>query len=575
MRRLALLVALVLAAPAHAATERHGFVQFPRDEHAHVDGWDYWWGAADLVAESGNRYTLEIGHVSWWGAATSSYMIMPRQGPYAGQAVMTLEGPEEWGHPPGALTRVLADNSRYVPGLSERLKLSARDTRKGLKVIDSWTRTTLARPEYRLRIDQDDAKVHPAGTRVRFGADLRSLMRKRPLLAGGTGQWWYGIPENWKYPSRSYQYMQSAERLTGTFEFTQPDGSVLRERVVPERSRLLVVHEYDATPEDIPAGLAAAEATQLHARYLQYYNYDWPWELIYADLDNGGGLMLAVLNFSDTDEGFLRPATKHQAGFQVLATMQLPDGSSVALDNRDLRVEHLSRRFLEFLPGQGGALLSPYTQSWNFRMRYDGGRARNTDGEIVEVPPFDLGLTPALDETEPHADANGNRLTQRVPFDVAGSWNGCPVHGFGWSELLVNWHGQEERDPWWTGGALPRVPTACGPPDLEPPGTPQATAGAHSGPPALTNEGCTVTNPGQPLCRYTAKGFGGLGGGTGETGGWRVTIERPGRDRPIVVDGRPGFSIFPCGTIRKGDRVEVRATKPGTMLVAGNPGFCI
>jgi hypothetical protein len=36
------------SSPAWAAT-RYGFVTFPEDEHQHLDGWDYWWGAADLV----------------------------------------------------------------------------------------------------------------------------------------------------------------------------------------------------------------------------------------------------------------------------------------------------------------------------------------------------------------------------------------------------------------------------------------------------------------------------------------------------------------------------------------------
>ena len=38
-------------------------------------------------------------------------------------------------------------------------------------------------------------------------------------------------------------------------------------------------------------------------------------------------------------------------------------------------------------------------------------------------------------------------LTQRVPFDARGSYDGCPVRGFGWSELIINWYGHEEPRP--------------------------------------------------------------------------------------------------------------------------------
>ena len=54
------------------------------------------------------------------------------------------------------------------------------------------------------------------------------------------------------------------------------------------------------------------------------------------------------------------------------------------------------------------------------------------------VPPFDIGLTPQVGRDEPKLDDKGQGLTQRVPLDAAGSYAGCPVHGFGYSELIVS-----------------------------------------------------------------------------------------------------------------------------------------
>src|SRR6185503_17739990 len=134
----------------------------------------------------------------------------------------------------------------------------------------------------------------------RLGVDLVADMKSPPLLAGGTGQWWYGIPDYYKYPSRSFQYMQAARRLSGTIEIEQPDGSRRRERIVPSRSRLEMTHEYDAAPEDFFAGFAAAASTQVHPRYAQYYQGGIPWELFFVDLDNGAQMMVALLAFHDT-----------------------------------------------------------------------------------------------------------------------------------------------------------------------------------------------------------------------------------------------------------------------------------
>src|SRR4029078_7761858 len=126
-----------------------------------------------------------------------------------------------------------------------------------------------------------------------------------------------------------------ADRLTGTLELQQPDGSLLHETVNPVGSTMLMVHEYDAPPEDLPAGLAGSLSTQLHPRYAPYYQGGMPWDLFFVDLKNGAQLMLAVIPFHDTPDGAVQPAagTKMKQ-YQVLATLRLPDGRSVPLDNR-------------------------------------------------------------------------------------------------------------------------------------------------------------------------------------------------------------------------------------------------
>jgi hypothetical protein len=572
VRRLLVLAAALGMACQASAARASDFVQFPRDEHQHVDGWDYWWGAADLVSASGNRYTLAMAYTVFDGGASvaSSYQLFPRQGPYAGRAIATIDGPHEWGHPSEPADRIAHSASLYVPGASDLLRLDAADASHGMKLLDRWERTSLASPSYRLRIDQDDAVVHPGGRPVRFGADIATTMGA-PLLAGGTGQWWYGIPQSFGYPSRSFQYMQASRTIAGTFEVTLPDGTLLRERVDPGRSSLFMVHEYDATPEDIPAGLAAREATQLHPRYPTYYNDDWPWELVFADLRNGAQLMLAVMAFNDTPQGTLRPVTPGQPTYQVLATLRLPDGTSVALDDRRLDVEHLDRRFFDGVnSASNGTLLSLVTQTWRYRVRYSGGDELAPDGRRVAVPPFDLGLVPPFAKDQPLADADGNRLAQRVPFDVAGSYGGCPVMGFAWSELLTNWYGQEDQDPWWTGGALPPVPARCGA-ALTPPGTPQRTTAPPSPAPNTTTDGCAAP----PDCRYDATSPGGVGGSANAGGDWTIEITRPGRPDPIVIRARSGFTSFPCGTVRPGDHVAVEAHASGAEVFAGNPGFCL
>jgi hypothetical protein len=161
-----------------------------------------------------------------------------------------------------------------------------------------------------------------------------------------------------------------------------------------------------------------------------------------------------------------------------------------------------------------------------------------------------------------------------VPFDVDGTYAGCPVHGFAWSELITNWYGQEDQDPWYTGGRVPPVPARCGEDHPVPWGTPQKTARAGSPPPNTTTDACSAGNPGTPSCEYDAKSAGGIGAGAETTGDWTVTITRRGLGAPIVLRGHAGYEVWPCGTIRVGDHVAMHADAQGAEVFAGNPGFC-
>ena len=572
-RVLALTLGLAaVAAPAHASTQ-YGDLSFPENENAQPASWDYWWGAARIVAKSGNRYVMPIAFTSFDGVMSAGYEVYPLQGPYRGQGIMSMEGPVEWGHPNDQSGRYAYTMTMNAPGLPQRVQLDTLDTQDGLKPISRWERISLDREVYRFTLDQAAAKVHPGGERTPLHVNLKAAMRT-PLLAGGTGHWFYGVPEDFGYPSRAYQYQQGAKRLTGTIEFQLPDGSTVRERVDPERSLLSWTHESNPK-EAIPLGIALAVSTQVHPRYLQSYNLQWPWELIYADLGNGAQLQFDLQAYHDTPRG-LNKLNPKQPTYRVLSTIRLPSGESVRLDDK-LHAEHLDRRTLDSIAAATGvALESPWTQSWKFRVTYPGGMERAGNGKMVYVPPFDLGLAPPFTKDEPLGDAANNRLTQRVPFDVTGSYDGCPVDGFAWSELLSNWYGWEERDPWANiGGRLPKTPKRCGAKVNQPP---LATTGELNPPaeplkpPQLLAEECAA-NESTPHCEYDPQGDGGIAA-TGDPYGWTVTIIRPGRPEPIVINGHGGWQAYPCGTVRAGDHVIADA-KPGSSVTVGNPGICI
>ncbi len=153
---------------------------------------------------------------------------------------------------------------------------------------------------------------------------------------------------------------------------------------------------------------------------------------------------------------------------------------------------------------------------------------------MVKVPPFDLGLAPPFGKDEPLPDERNNRLTQRVPFDVSGSYDGCPVNGFAWSELLANWYGWEDRDPWFTGGKLPKTPKHCGatipPPPSGTPGelNPPAEHAAAAQPQASRT---ARANGETPRCEYDPQGRRAASPATAIPTAGAVTITRPGQAR--------------------------------------------
>jgi hypothetical protein len=191
------------------------------------------------------------------------------------------------------------------------------------------------------------------------------------------------------------------------------------------------------------------------------------------------------------------------------------------------------------------------------------------------VPPFDIGLAPPWGKDDPPADDHNNRLTQRVPFDVTGAYDGCPVDGFAWSELLSNWYTWEDRDPWFSGGRLPKTPKRCGARVKQPPlhETGELNPPPESAPPPNLNAEECRADDATPRCEYFPTGDGGIAG-NGDPDGWRVTILRPGRPEAYVITGHGGPQAFPCGTVRSGDRVIVEA-EPGSSVTVGNPGICI
>ena len=400
-----------------------------------------------------------------------------------------------------------------------------------------------------------------------------------PLLAGGRGTWIYGTADYFGgYPSRSFQYSQAAQTINGSIAIQQPDGSVLAEQVDPSRSSMVLVHEYDATPEDIPVGLALTTATQLHHRFIQEYQGGIPWELMYFDIGNGAQLQLLVQAYHDTEHG-----TVGNAGgvfsvptYRVMGTVRLPNGQSAAVDDR------LSSSTSSTGRSSGGCRprSSPSPASGPRRGACGSGSPAAPPPRATARPSPSRPSTSASSRSPTGADtfvdANGDGLNQRVALRIAGTWDRCPVDGAGWSELIVNWTGQTDRGPVVHGRRRPRGAEAvheeghgrC-------PGRQRPAAHAdgrgrrrcpirrrrrRAAPPASVS---------RASCTFTATHEGAVGGYAAEPGGWTVTIERAGRD-PIVVRGFTGTTTYGCGIIQPGDVVHAEAGE-GSYVNAGNP----
>ena len=219
---------------------------------------------------------------------------------------------------------------------------------------------------------------------------------------------------------------------------------------------------HESNPKEaIPVGIGLAVSNQVHARYLQSYNLQWPWELIYADLGNGAQLQFDLQTYHDTPRGLIKTNPKAPT-YRVLATLRLPNGESVVLNDK-LHAEHLEHRTVDSIASKAGTMISSaWVQGWKFRVAYRGGRPEVREREARPR----AGLRPRPDaavrqERSAPDDQRNNRLTQRVPFDVTRLLRRLPGRGFAWSELLANWYGWEDRDPWMNrGGKLPKTPEA-------------------------------------------------------------------------------------------------------------------
>lgn len=458
----ACLIATAGAGPGSADPlgERQGRVSFPRDEHFHADGWDYWWGGIDLTTETGNRYSIAVGINSVNGNGGSNHQVFAWQEPYLGKTIATSYGQQARGNGGERYLRVM---SAWAPGASE--PLSNRTIHPTtLKLAGLWERTTMAAYDYRFLIDDAAARIHPAGDRVRLLVDLDVSMHHPPLLVGGDGAFWYGVPDGFGYPSRSFQYQQVARRLDGVVEIESPDGSIVREQVDSRRSTMALIHEFDAEPEDLGVGLGLVvlAGTRPGDTGDEDPAGGTPWDLYSADLGGGVQVFAAVMSFHRAAGSPISEATGFRA-HRAMATVRLPTGESVALDEDRVVVEHLDYRTYDGeIPQFASQTTGTMTQAWRARLRYPGGRESTWDGRTVDVPGFDLALVPRFGADEPELDAAGNGLRTRLVFDVSGTFGGCRVvDGFAFSEILTNWHQRESSDPWFTRGRLPTPGHRC------------------------------------------------------------------------------------------------------------------
>lgn len=180
------------------------------------------------------------------------------------------------------------------------------------------------------------------------------------------------------------------------------------------------------------------------------------------------------------------------------------------------------------------------------------------------MPPFDLGLEPLFEIYEPAVNDEADGPTQRIPYKATGSYDGCPIGGYGFSELIINWYGYEGQDPWYTGGKLPGIPAECGAepgPERDPNRGDPSVGGPPSNNPNNA-EACSAYNPAQPL--RGGDGADQISGGAGDddlkSGNGTDHVRGGGGDDTITVRGG-GFDRAYCGggddTIyaARGDRI--------------------
>src|SRR4051812_49378678 len=111
----ALAGAIALAGAPAAGAQKYGSLEFPRDEHQHVTGWDWWWGAAHVVTRSGHRYALGYDFDSYGGVAGASGELFPLHRPPKGRTVNPMGGLEAWGHPAPPPRRFAPPEKGHVP----------------------------------------------------------------------------------------------------------------------------------------------------------------------------------------------------------------------------------------------------------------------------------------------------------------------------------------------------------------------------------------------------------------------------------------------------------------------------
>ena len=180
---------------AAGAATTYGDVEFPRDEHGHVDGWDFWWGAADLVTKSGNHYIVGRRLRLAPRGRRDRPPDLPAAGPLRGPLDHDAwTGPKEWGHEGAWAGRIVAIPSFHNP-LVER---AAQSTGRSTPGTGSRTSATGSAPSLDARelppAHRQRHRLGPPHRRVREGRSSTctrrwTARRSSPAApaSGGTG----------------------------------------------------------------------------------------------------------------------------------------------------------------------------------------------------------------------------------------------------------------------------------------------------------------------------------------------------------------------------------------------------